>query len=149
MSKLFGSGLSITASILASQGFGKLDAMTIAQAEVLMKSSYASELQYISAIGLAKLSLLVIFHNISGMQRWHRRFVLGLGIFILLWSSASILAVTFQCEFPQPRQMSTSRCFNIVSTHSDIHPWRMNVNRFSVFSGSCVALSTCPQNSLL
>lgn len=80
-----------------------------------MKGYYASEFLYIAAIGFAKLSLLVIFHDIVEMQRLYRRSVLALGILIFTWSIASLLTIAFQCELPRPWEMMTLRCFNIVS----------------------------------
>ena len=112
---MFSIGLSVTTFILASEGLGYLGFLTIERADVLMKGYYASEFLYISAICFAKLSLLVIFLNIVQMQCLYRRSVLGLGFFILAWTIGSLVTIGFQCELPQPWEMMTLRCFNIVS----------------------------------
>jgi hypothetical protein len=85
-----------------------------------MKGYYASEFFYISSISFSKLSLLVLFHTIVAVHRLHRRLMLGFGSFIILWSMASLVAVAFQCELPQPWEMTTSRCFNMVSMSLEI-----------------------------
>lgn len=92
--------------------------MTLERANVLMKGYYASEFFYITAMCFTKLSLLVLFHSIVGVQRSHRRFVLGFGIFILAWTVGSLLAVAFQCELPRTWDLMTSKCSNSVG---DIH----------------------------
>ncbi|KAH7397389.1 hypothetical protein BKA66DRAFT_408537 [Pyrenochaeta sp. MPI-SDFR-AT-0127] len=108
----FAIGLSITTFILASEGLGIFGYLTIERADILMKGYYASEFLYISAICCAKLSLLVLFHNIVAVQRMHRRLVLCFGMFIFAWSLSSLLAVAFQCQLPRPWEIMTLRCFN-------------------------------------
>jgi hypothetical protein len=83
-----------------------------------MKGYYASEFLYISAISLSKLSILVLFYNIVAVQRWHRRFVVGFGTFIVAWCTASLVVVAFQCKLPRPWETLTPQCFDTVSvTH--------------------------------
>ncbi|KAF1850267.1 uncharacterized protein K460DRAFT_350343 [Cucurbitaria berberidis CBS 394.84] len=109
---VFAIGLSVTTIVLASEGLGVFGFITLDRADILMKGYYASEFLYISAICFAKLSLLVLFYNIVVVQRLHRRFVLGFGIFIFVWTISSLLAVGLQCELPRPWEMMTLRCFN-------------------------------------
>lgn len=112
---MFAVGLSITSFILASEGLGLHAIYSVGRASVLMKCYYASEFLYISSICFSKLPLLVLFYSIVASRRMHRRLVLGLGAFIVIWSAASLLAVAFQCQLPRPWELMTLRCFNTVS----------------------------------
>ncbi|KAF1936266.1 hypothetical protein EJ02DRAFT_315658, partial [Clathrospora elynae] len=105
-------GLSLTTFILASHGLGVFGYLTLERVDILMKGYYVSELLYVSAICLAKLSILVFFYNIVIVQRLHHQFVLCFGFLILAWSTASFFAVAFQCEVPRPWVTTTWRCFN-------------------------------------
>jgi hypothetical protein len=97
--------------LLASNGLGVLETVTVDRANFIMKGYYASELLYISAMCFAKLSILVLFYNVVALMP-HRFVVLGFGIFIFAWSAASAIATAFQCSMPQPWEMLTLRCFD-------------------------------------
>ncbi len=83
-----------------------------------MKGYYATGFLYISAICLAKLSLLVLFYNIVVSHRLHRRTVVCFGVFILIWTLGSLLALAFQCKLPRPWMTPGPQCFNQVSCYS-------------------------------
>ncbi|KAF2741880.1 hypothetical protein M011DRAFT_413696, partial [Sporormia fimetaria CBS 119925] len=104
-------GLSATTLLLASEGLGVLQRLTVSNAATLMKGFYASDFLYIATLCFTKLSLVVYFHNII-VQRPLRRAVLGLGIFTLVWGVASLAAVAFQCELPSPWRIMTLNCYN-------------------------------------
>ncbi|KAF2848706.1 hypothetical protein T440DRAFT_470050 [Plenodomus tracheiphilus IPT5] len=108
----FAVGVSATTIVLASHGLGASGNLTTERTDMFMKSHYASEMVYISAICFAKLSILVVFY--AGFERFrlHRRFVSLLGCFILAWSFASVLAVAVQCALPRPWDTVTLRCFD-------------------------------------
>jgi hypothetical protein len=101
--------------LLASNGLGVLETVTVDRANFIMKGYYASELLYISAMCFAKLSILVLFYNVVALMP-HRFVVLGFGVFIFTWSAASAIATAFQCSMPQPWEMLTLRCFDTVSS---------------------------------
>ncbi|CAE7212167.1 hypothetical protein PTNB73_08954 [Pyrenophora teres f. teres] len=104
-------GLSIIATLLASQGLSD-SSLTIEQIHFLMKGYYVSNFMYIAAVCSAKLSVLVILYTIVEVQRWARRIVTAVSVFILAWSIASLLAIAFQCDIPRPWVMERTRCFN-------------------------------------
>ncbi|KAA8613761.1 Dimer-Tnp-hAT multi-domain protein [Pyrenophora tritici-repentis] len=104
-------GLSIIATLLASQGLSD-NSLTIEQTHFLMKGYYISNFMYIAAICSAKLSVLVIFYTIVEVQRWARRIVITVSVFVLAWSIASLLAIAIQCDIPRPWIMESNRCFN-------------------------------------
>jgi hypothetical protein len=103
-----------------------------------MKGYYASDFLYISALGFAKLSLVTYFYRIVH-HRSQRRMVFGLGIFILVWSCASLAAVAFQCKLPTPWAMMTLDCYNTVSI-GILSMYSMNANPSRASSGLSTAL---------
>ncbi|KAF1829860.1 hypothetical protein BDW02DRAFT_127647 [Decorospora gaudefroyi] len=113
LATVFAVGLSITTFLLSSHGLGLSSASAPQQDDELMKGHYASQFLYISAICFAKISILVLFYDIVAVQRWQRRFVIALGLFVIAWSTASLGAVAFQCELPRPWETLTSRCVNM------------------------------------
>jgi hypothetical protein len=112
--QIFAIGFAVTALTLASDGLGVFGRLSNQRANAIMKGYYASEFLYISSIGFVKLSLVMFFHAIF-VQRTERRVVQGLGIFIIAWTLASLLAVAFQCGLPRPWEMLTLHCYNSVS----------------------------------
>jgi hypothetical protein len=136
---MFAIGLFITVSILATEGLGVSGAATDERLDILMKGYYASEFLYISSMCFSKLSLLVLFYGIVAVQRTLRRLVLGFGIFILVWSMASIVAVALQCQIPRPWEMMTLRCFNTVCIIQRHEKLSMGTNLGSEFSGLSIA----------
>ncbi|KAF2117181.1 hypothetical protein BDV96DRAFT_19997 [Lophiotrema nucula] len=108
---VFGIGLSATALILASDGLGIMGELTTRRANAIMKGYYASDFLYVLSICFAKLSLVAWFYSI-GVDTIHRRVVQALGIFILAWTSASLIAVAFQCGLPRPWEILTLHCYN-------------------------------------
>lgn len=106
-------GLSVTILIIAGQGLGVLGDLTVKRANALMKGYYASDFLYIASLCFAKLSLVTFFYSIV-VQRAQRRAVQVLGIFIIVWTSASLITVGFQCGLPRPWEMMTLHCYNSV-----------------------------------
>jgi hypothetical protein len=103
--------------ILAHNGLGVHIALTIGRANDLMKGYYISDILYIISLCFAKLSLVAYFYGIV-VQRAQRRIVLGLGLFICVWTTCSLAAVAFRCELPRPWEIFTLKCYNIVSEDS-------------------------------
>ncbi|KAF2468387.1 uncharacterized protein BDR25DRAFT_205126, partial [Lindgomyces ingoldianus] len=58
--------------------------------------SLVAEIMYNAAIPLIKSSILLLYHRIFP-QRWLNQALLGLGLFIIAYSVAQILADIFQC----------------------------------------------------
>ncbi|KAL1801315.1 hypothetical protein ACET3X_001657 [Alternaria dauci] len=108
----FGIGLSATTVISSFEGLGTAGPLTLDQTDLLMRGYYASEIFYIAAIGFAKLSILVLFYNIVILQRIIRRIVMAFGILVSAWTIASVTATAFQCELPQPWDITSPRCSN-------------------------------------
>ncbi|KAH6865733.1 hypothetical protein BKA58DRAFT_320778, partial [Alternaria rosae] len=108
----FAVSLSIIALVLSFEGLGTVGPLTLDQTIFLMKGYYSSEIVYIVAIGFAKLSILVIFYNVVVTQRIIRRAVIAFGAVLSVWTVASLIAIAFQCELPQPWQIVGPRCSN-------------------------------------
>ncbi|KAF2657745.1 hypothetical protein K491DRAFT_714208 [Lophiostoma macrostomum CBS 122681] len=112
LATVFATALSVTTHILVSNGLGALGNITLKHANALQKGYYASDFLYIASLCFAKLSLLFFLHGIVVQQRGQRRIVLGISIFVLIWTSASLVAVGLQCGLPKPWEMMTLHCYN-------------------------------------
>jgi hypothetical protein len=112
----FGIGLSATAIVLSFEGLGTAGPLMLDQIDLLIKGYYASEILYVAAIGLAKLSILFLFYNVVAMQRTIRRIVMAFGILVSAWTIASVMATAFQCELPRPWDITSLKCSNMVSS---------------------------------
>jgi hypothetical protein len=112
----FGIGLSATAVVLSFEGLGTAGPLMLDQIDLLIKGYYASEILYVAAIGLTKLSILVLFYNVVAMQRTIRRIVMAFGVLVSAWTIASVMAIAFQCELPRPWDITSLECSNMVSS---------------------------------
>ncbi|CZT43051.1 related to integral membrane protein [Rhynchosporium secalis] len=75
------------------------------------KFGYTSQLLYIPALGLAKLSTVVYLRALSPAAG----FVIVNQIieaFVVLWAFSTEFAIAFQCTLPTPWEFITSECFN-------------------------------------
>lgn len=81
------------------------------------KADYSATILFIASICFSKLSLLVFIRNLTPASL-DRRFALVLGIFIGLWTIASILTAIFQCNAPQIWNYLQGTCFDRVSDWS-------------------------------
>ncbi|KAF2732505.1 hypothetical protein EJ04DRAFT_412911, partial [Polyplosphaeria fusca] len=104
-------GYSTTNLILARDGLGVQEALTLRRADNLMKAYYASDYLYILTLCFAKLSLIAWFYGLN-VQTTVRKIIQAFGIFILAWTASSLIAVAFQCGLPKPWEMMTLHCYN-------------------------------------
>ncbi|CAI7672295.1 unnamed protein product [Penicillium palitans] len=103
---------SIAISIATQNGLGQhLEMLSDRNIESVMKSDYSATILFIASICFSKLSLLVFIRNLTPASL-DRRFALVLGIFIGLWTIASILTAIFQCDPPQIWNYLQGTCFD-------------------------------------
>ena len=74
---------------------------------------YISQLLYIPALALGKLSTVVYLRALSPVASYA---IINQGIeaFVAIWAVASEFAIAFQCALPTPYAIITSKCFNMV-----------------------------------
>ncbi|CAG8950589.1 hypothetical protein HYFRA_00002798 [Hymenoscyphus fraxineus] len=110
---IFAIGYTVMVSLMVSNGLGqpqeKLDSLMIERFE---KFGYSSELLYIPALCLAKLSTLLFLGELAPGSRY-ATFNLILEVFIILIAISAEFATAFQCSPPRPWAIFTaSKCFN-------------------------------------
>ncbi|PVH83110.1 hypothetical protein DL98DRAFT_413706 [Cadophora sp. DSE1049] len=78
------------------------------------KFGYTSQLLYIPALALGKLSTVVYLRALSPVVRFA---IVNQAIeaFVAVWALASEFAIAFQCALPTPWAIITSKCFNTVA----------------------------------
>ncbi|KAL8668431.1 MAG: hypothetical protein Q9168_006937 [Polycauliona sp. 1 TL-2023] len=109
-------GLSIAQGVLVTlqvaNGLGRhTDTLSPSQLEHFDKYDYASNLLFILNLCLAKVSVLQMLRIITPIKQ-HIRMVLGVGLFVLLWSFASEFVAAFQCRLPKPWRVMGNRCID-------------------------------------
>ncbi|KAI4234235.1 MAG: hypothetical protein LQ349_003911 [Xanthoria aureola] len=105
-----GQGVVVTLQI--GKGLGKhADTLSGPQLDRFDQFDYASNLLFIVNLCLAKVSVLQMLRTITPVKL-HVRMVLGVGLFILLWSLASEFVAAFQCSMPRPWQVTGNRCLD-------------------------------------
>ena len=101
----------VTAQV--SHGLGS-PVHTISHASYVLfqKAGYSSFFLYIMAISTSKMTTLYLLHTLTP-QRSHRRPILTVGGFILVWAVGTLLASAFQCSLPTPYlYTSNSQCIS-------------------------------------
>ncbi|KAF8867267.1 hypothetical protein BDZ45DRAFT_577358 [Acephala macrosclerotiorum] len=74
---------------------------------------YVSQMMYIPALCLAKLSTLVYLRALSpGTPYAHLN--LAMELFIILWALSAEVVIGFQCSLPTPWAIITTKCFNMI-----------------------------------
>ncbi len=83
---------------------------------------YASQLLYIPALCLTKLTTLVYLRALSPESRFGIMNKL-LECFIIIWGLGVEFAIAFQCQLPSPWAIISGKCFNTVnlSSHTPIY----------------------------
>lgn len=80
-----------------------------------IQSQYASDLLYLVALTLAKVSVLQLLHRLTVIKQ-HRLWSKIVGVIVIVWGVTAFLARAFQCTLPHTWDQ-TSKCFNIVSSY--------------------------------
>ncbi|KAJ5932280.1 hypothetical protein N7516_006769 [Penicillium verrucosum] len=103
---------SIAVSVATGNGLGQhVEMLSEHKIEIILKAEYSATILFIASICFSKLSLLVFVRNLTPASL-DRRFALVLGIFIGLWTIASILTAIFQCNIPQIWNYLQGTCFD-------------------------------------
>ncbi|KAH8808490.1 hypothetical protein F5884DRAFT_676219 [Xylogone sp. PMI_703] len=99
-------------SSMVTNGLGKYqDSLSSLEIERFEKFGYASQLVYVPALLLAKISSVVYLRALSPAE-FYEYFTLALGLFIVIWGVASEFAIAFQCGLPYPWAIISSTCFD-------------------------------------
>jgi hypothetical protein len=110
------------------------------------KLYYTSNLFFVLALGLSKLSVVFFLMRLTP-ARHHRRVFWAMAIFVGAWTFASLLAVAVQCDFAQPWILVGERCPGSVrlaslSTQSRIKIRLTRLGWYSCYAGASFQPST-------
>lgn len=98
-----------------SNGLGKaLDLISPAELGGLQNMYYTSNLFFIMAIGLAKISVVRLLHRISRSEQHRLVFNIATGL-IGAWIVASVFALALQCDLHHPWISVDQKCPGMVS----------------------------------
>ena len=98
-----------------------------------LRASYAADLLFIVTLGFAKLSMTVLFRNLTEQgrsQRLHR----AAAMFIGVWMLVSFLAQVFSCSTPNVWDFLPEHCYNRVCQSYGL-PWLNSWNPDRLASG--------------
>ena len=106
--QLFAIGYTGAVSSQVTNGLGSpVNSISHASYVAFQKVGYSSFFLYILAINTAKLTTLYLLYTLTP-QRCHRRPIVAVGGFILLWTVGTILGIAFQCSLPSPYLYTSS-----------------------------------------
>ncbi|VUC35668.1 unnamed protein product [Clonostachys rosea] len=93
-----------------ANGLGKLESISSDRVSYILKSHYASDVLYIAALLLSKVSATRTLWGMAPRER--RKAIWATEALIAAWAASSILASLFQCSLPQPWDFIHGQCFN-------------------------------------
>ncbi|RFU29813.1 hypothetical protein B7463_g6522, partial [Scytalidium lignicola] len=99
-------------SSMVANGLGQYqDTLNSPEIEKLEKFGYASQLLYVPALLLAKMSSVIYLRALSPAQLYDQA-TLGFMLFIAIWGTTSEFAIAFQCKLPHPWAIIAGKCFD-------------------------------------
>ena len=99
-----------------SKGLGKaVDLVSPEGQNEVQSMYYASNLFFIMAIGLSKISIVHLLHRISPIKQHKLVFNIGMGL-IAAWTIGSVLAIALQCNLQHPWTIIEEKCPGIVTS---------------------------------
>lgn len=75
---------------------------------------YAYMILFVLAVSLSKCPVVLFLYRLA-RNSGQRLCVVIVGIIILIWTTAVMAGVVFQCEMPKPWAMWTGQCIPLVS----------------------------------
>lgn len=110
-----------------SKGLGKaVDLVSPEAQDEVQKMYYTSNLFFIVAVGLSKVSVVSFLRRISRMKEHRLVFSISMG-FIAAWTFGSLLGIALQCNMRHPWISIDEECPGIVSSVPDDDIWRLHI----------------------
>jgi hypothetical protein len=117
---LFSIGQTVATSNQVAAGLGRhLVAVSAADYIKFQKAGYAANLLYIAALACAKVSTLALLLALTPLAG-HRKPILAVGSFVVIWAVGALTASAFQCNLPHVWAYETGKCFDQVSNSLDL-----------------------------
>lgn len=74
---------------------------------------------YIITLAFVKASTLLLIARLA-VARAHQLMIRVLSVVVALWMVASVVALAFECQLPDPWNYSGGKCFDVVRVTIDL-----------------------------
>ncbi|GCB25368.1 hypothetical protein AAWM_08253 [Aspergillus awamori] len=91
------------------------------EVHTLEKALYSSNILYVLALSLAKISVLLLLNKLS-VNRWHKKISFWTSVLVGIWTVPVFFTLAFQCGVPEPWDASNGHCINIFAFWAGISP---------------------------
>jgi hypothetical protein len=119
LAMLFSIGQTVATSDQVAAGLGRhLASLSATDYVKFQKAGYAASILYIAALACAKVSTLILLLGLTRLTG-HRRPILAVAGFVVVWAVCAIIASAFQCNLPHIWAYETGKCFNQVGQNTD------------------------------
>ena len=78
------------------------------------QSVYAATILYVVAIGIAKLSIIVLIGRLT-LTKMHLKILQALSAVVVAWTVVAVLVTAFECRLPKPWDLFGRQCLDPVS----------------------------------
>lgn len=110
-----------------SKGLGKaVDLVSPEAQDEVQKMYYTSNLFFLMAIGLSKISVVCFLYRISRVLKHRRVFNIAMAL-IVAWTIGSLLAIALQCDLRHPWISVDEECPGIVRLAPEIDVRRLRI----------------------
>ncbi|RMZ91502.1 hypothetical protein DV736_g1275, partial [Chaetothyriales sp. CBS 134916] len=93
-----------------AKGFGKsTNLLSVDELDSVQKLYYASNLFFILAVGMSKISVICLLHRIWRLDGNRKALYAGMAV-VGAWAISSIFAIAFQCDYSHPWTMVDEKC---------------------------------------
>ncbi|GKZ82015.1 hypothetical protein AnigIFM56816_006545 [Aspergillus niger] len=91
------------------------------EVHTIEKALYSSNILYVLALSLAKISVLLLLNKLS-VNRWHKKISFWTSVLVGIWTVPVFFTLAFQCGVPEPWDASNGHCINIFAFWAGISP---------------------------
>ncbi|KAI3005131.1 hypothetical protein CBS147346_4459 [Aspergillus niger] len=91
------------------------------EVHTIEKALYSSNILYVLALSLAKISVLLLLNKLS-VNRWHKKILFWTSGLVGIWTVPVFFTLAFQCGVPEPWDASNGHCINIFAFWAGISP---------------------------
>ncbi|OJJ72187.1 hypothetical protein ASPBRDRAFT_196296 [Aspergillus brasiliensis CBS 101740] len=81
------------------------------EVQTLEKVLYSSDLLYVLALSLAKVSVLQLLKRLT-VNKWHKQISFWTSVIVGIWTVPVFFTLAFQCRAPHPWSTSNGRCID-------------------------------------
>ncbi|RDH29256.1 hypothetical protein BDQ94DRAFT_174042 [Aspergillus welwitschiae] len=91
------------------------------EVHTIEKALYSSNILYVLALSLAKISVLLLLNKLS-VNRWHKKISFWTSVLVGIWTVPVVFTLAFQCGVPEPLDASNGHCIDIFAFWAGISP---------------------------